>query len=198
MPRILGIVGSPRRNGNTDILVARVLESAADHGACVTSVHLADLTIRQCDGCHSCWKTGRCTKNDDMLNLYPKIAESEVLVLGTPVYWYGPTAIMKAFIDRLVFFNDPRTRPLIRGHRAALVIPFEDTTLDTSELLVQMLSKSLAYLEVQLAGKVVVPGVGERGEVLSKPESLTACEELGTLLASSETADRRTREGIDA
>lgn len=198
MSRILGIIGSPRRNGNTDILVSRVLQSASKHGATIEPVYLADLTIGQCDGCHVCWKTGHCAKSDDMLGLYPKIAESDVLIFGTPVYWYGPTAIMKAFIDRFVFFNCASSRPLIRGHRAALVVPFEDTAIQTAELLVQMFTKSLAYLEVELAGQVLVPGAGERGEVPGRPDSLTACDKLGANLALTESAGRNAKGGATA
>lgn len=175
-------MGSPRRNGNTHILVSRILDAAQELGAEVELVCLGDLTIRQCDGCHVCWKTGKCAKNDDMQALYPKLMAADIVVLGTPVYWYGPTALMKAFIDRLVFFNCPETRPRIRGHRAVLAIPFEDTTPETAELLVQMLERSLAYLEVELVGKLIVPGVGERGDVLEQPAALDECDTLGTLL----------------
>jgi multimeric flavodoxin WrbA len=183
MSKILGIMGSPRRSGNTHILVSRILDSAQRHGADVQLVCLGDLAIRQCDGCHVCWKTGKCAKNDDMQALYPKLIEADAIVLGTPVYWYGPTAIMKAFIDRLVFFNCPDNRSRIRGHRAALAIPFEDTTLATAELLVRMLEKSLAYLEMPLVGTVVVPGVGERGEVAGRVDVLENCGTLGRRLA---------------
>lgn len=184
MSKILGVMGSPRANGNTHALVSRILGSAGSRGADTELVCLGDLRIRQCDGCHVCWKTGKCAKNDDMQGLYPKLAEADAIVLGTPVYWYGPTAIMKGFIDRLVYFNSPRTRPMIRGRRAALAIPFEDTTRETADLLVRMLEKSLAYLEMPMVGRVVVPGVGELGEVLGKKEALLDCERVGCLLAN--------------
>lgn len=184
MQNVLGIMGSPRRSGNTHILVSRMLDASQQHGATTELVCLGDLHIRQCDGCHVCWKTGKCAKNDDMQALYAKIMQADALVLGTPVYWYGPTAIMKAFIDRLVFFNCPENRAKIRGHRAALAIPFEDTTPATADLLVKMLELSLAYLEIPLVGKVVVPGVGERGEVLETADALEACDHLGCRLAN--------------
>jgi multimeric flavodoxin WrbA len=183
MVKVLGIMGSPRREGNTHILVSRILDSAQQAGASVETVLLGDLRIRQCDGCHACWKSGKCAKNDDMQTLFPKIAASDVLVLGTPVYWFGPSGIMKLFIDRMVYFNSPETRKLIRGHRAALAVPFEDTAMETAEPLVQMMSKSLAYLEMKLVGQVLVPGVGERGQVLAKADALTRCDELGRQLA---------------
>ena len=95
--KILGVVGSPRRNGNTHLLVSRILEGAGEAGASVDTVFLNDLSIKECDGCHVCWKGKKCSKNDDMLDVYPKIIESDAIIFGTPVYWYGPTALMKAY-----------------------------------------------------------------------------------------------------
>lgn len=183
MSKILGIMGSPRCNGNTHILVSRILDSARQHGAESELVFLGDLTIRQCDGCHVCWKTGKCAKNDDMQGLYPKIIEADTIVFGTPVYWFGPSAIMKAFIDRMVYFNSPTTREKIRGHRAVLAVPFEDTALETAEPLIKIFEKSLAYLEMNLIGQIVVPGVGDRGDVLEHADALQACDRLGLVAA---------------
>ncbi len=111
--------------------------------------------------------------------LYPKIIESDVLVLGTPVYWYGPTALMKAFVDRLVYFNCPAHRPGIRGKRVVIVVPFEEKNPETAKLVVSFFEKCLAYLEVRLAGTLLVPGVTRRGEVRAKPECLEQARQLG-------------------
>ena len=99
---VLGVVGSPRRNGNTHILVSRVLDGAGEAGALTDLVFLGDLTIGECDGCHVCWRGKPCSKCDSMNDLYPRISDSDVLVFGTPVYWFGPTALMQAFLDRFV------------------------------------------------------------------------------------------------
>jgi len=182
MARILGVIGSPRRNGNTHILVSRLLEGAQSEGAEVDTVFLGDLHIRECDGCHTCWQGKSCSKNDDMLGLYPRIIDSDIVVLGTPVYWYGPTALMKAFIDRLVYFNCPENRALIRGKSAVIVIPYEEESKETAKLVVEFFEKSLAYLEMKLIGRIIVQGVGERGAVSKKPERLTESYELGRRL----------------
>ena len=86
MKKILGVIGSPRRNGNTHILVSRVLEGANNEGMSTDAIFLNDLSIKECNGCHVCWKSERCVKKDDMSNLYQKIIESDVIVFGTPVY----------------------------------------------------------------------------------------------------------------
>ena len=126
MKHILGVVGSPRTNGNTHVLVKRILESAHETGAQYDIIFLGDHTIRECDGCHACWEGKECSKNDDMNGLYTKIISSDVIVFGTPVYWYGPTALMKGFLDRFVYFNCPENNVKLRGKSALLVVPFED------------------------------------------------------------------------
>lgn len=179
MKRILGVIGSPRRNGNTDILVSKILEGAKAEGAAVKSVFLNDLTIKECDGCHVCWKGTPCPKNDDMLSLYPEIIASDVIIFGTPVYWYGPTALMTGFIDRFVYFNCPENRRQIRGKGGVLVIPFEEEAMETAAPVVSFFEKSLTYLEMKLIDQILVPGVSERGAVLQKEAALAKATALG-------------------
>ncbi len=183
--KVLGVVGSPRKNGNTHILVSRILEGAEKEGAEVESIFLSDLNIRECNGCHACWKGKECSKHDDMNSIYPKIVESDVIVYGTPVYWYGPTALMKAFIDRFVYFNCPENRAKIRGKSAVIAIPYEEDNPETVVPLEMLFEKSFRYLEMKLVGKIIVPGVGSKGEVLKKRDRLNDAFELGRKLAKS-------------
>jgi len=183
MKKILGVVGSPRRRGNTDLLVSAILAAAEEAGAEVEKIMLRDLRIRECDGCHTCWKGKPCSKRDDMNGLYPKIIASDVIIFGTPVYWFGPTALIKAFLDRFVYFNGPKTRRLIQGKAAVLAAPFEDTTRRTAAPLLAMFEKSLDYLEMNLVATLLVPGVGERGEILKKKAHLKKASALGRRLA---------------
>jgi len=183
MSRFLGIVGSPRHNGNTHILVNKVLEGAAQAGAEVDTLFLADHVIRECDGCHSCWKGEHCPKAEDMAEVYPRIIAANVLIFGTPVYWYGPTGLMKLFIDRFVFFNSPGHRAWLAGKSAILVVPFEETDLDTARPLVEMFEKSFAYMQLNLVAKIIVPGVSARGEVNSKADVLQQAFDVGYSLA---------------
>jgi multimeric flavodoxin WrbA len=183
MKRILAVIGSPRKGGNTELLVRKLAEGATSKGAQVDTIMLADLDIYECDGCHVCWKGKPCCKRDHMLDLYQKISDSDVIVFGTPVYWFGPTAIMKAFIDRFVYFNCPENRAKIKGKAAVTIIPFEDDDLDTARPLVELFEKSFEYLEMRLVGSVVVGGVGEKGDILKKPDRLKEAYELGKRLA---------------
>ncbi len=182
MPKLLGIVGSPRRGGNTDWLVRKVLEGAAREGAETELISLAGLRIAECDGCHACWRGTACSKRDDMNSLYSKLAASDILVFGTPVYWYGPTALMKGFIDRFVYFNCPEHRPLLRGKIAAVVAPFEETDPETVRPVLDFFARTFQYLELKLAGELVAPGNERKGAVLEKPDLLDAAVALGAKL----------------
>jgi multimeric flavodoxin WrbA len=179
MKKVLGIMGSPRINGNTHILVNKMLEGAKDNGAFTDIVFLRDLDIKECDGCYTCWKGKDCSKNDDMNNIYPKIIDSDIIVFGTPVYWYGPTALMKAFIDRFVYFNCEENRVKIKGKLTAIAVPFEEENLETAALLIEFFEKSFRYLQLKLARKIIVPGVYKKGDILNKKNFLDDAYKCG-------------------
>ena len=117
--KILGIVCSPRKGGNTEILVEQVLASARDLGADTELDFIADKKIAPCDGCESCLVTGKCKVDDDMQGMYPKLIEADGIVFGTPVYFWGMTAQAKTLIDRTFIFR--RNRPL-RNKIAAFAV----------------------------------------------------------------------------
>ena len=97
---MLGIVGSPRRGGNTEILVDEILAGAEEAVGNIEKVILNEMNINPCRACNSCYKTGKCVQDDDMSSLFEKMEQSDVWILGTPIYWWGPTAQFKAFLDR--------------------------------------------------------------------------------------------------
>ena len=183
---ILGIMGSPRRNGNTDILLSWALAGAEQAGATTKIIQLKELTINECDGCLACWKNAPCPKQDDMNPLYEKITASDAYIFATPVYWYGPTALMKGFIDRWVYFNAPDNRTKIRGKSAALLVPYEETDPINGEAVSQFFQRSLSYLEMKLIGELLVGDVGPKGAVKAIPELELAARRLGERLAKGQ------------
>lgn len=97
---VLGIFGSPRRGGNTELLLEEALLGAETEGAKVARLHLSDFTITPCKECHGCDTTGNCVVLDDMQKIYPKLLEADVVILASPIFFYGVTAWTKALIDR--------------------------------------------------------------------------------------------------
>jgi len=109
--RVLGIGGSPRKGGNTDVLLETILKGARETRTVARAVHLRDVQFQPCIGCEKCRKDRICTGlHDGMSLLYPPIQESRGLVLVSPTHNYNVTAWIKAFIDRLycfyIFEND--------------------------------------------------------------------------------------------
>lgn len=116
---VLGIVGSPRRQGNTEILADEVLAGAQATGAQTEKVILTELQITPCLACGTCQTTGTCAQQDDMPALLDKMQHSQVWVLGTPIYWAGPTAQFKAFMD-----SEARKPAFSNGEELALSMEF--------------------------------------------------------------------------
>jgi multimeric flavodoxin WrbA len=98
--KVLGIVGSPRRNGNTQIMVEEVLAAAREAGAETDIFLVHGKDIKGCDHCEACRATGKCIIEDDMQELYPLVDVADAIIFGSPVYFHGVTAQAKAIIDR--------------------------------------------------------------------------------------------------
>jgi multimeric flavodoxin WrbA/protein-tyrosine-phosphatase len=97
---VLGLQGSPRINGNTDILLTSFLAEAERLGARTQNLPVAEKNIMPCIGCRTCEREGFCPLKDDMQEIYPLLWRADLVVMATPVFFYGPPAQMKALIDR--------------------------------------------------------------------------------------------------
>ena len=101
MTRILGISGSPRRGGNTEILLDRALDGASKAGAVVEKIVLNELCLRPCQGCYDrCRERAGCVIKDDMRLIYRKLDEADALVIASPIYFGSVSAQLKIMIDR--------------------------------------------------------------------------------------------------
>jgi multimeric flavodoxin WrbA len=98
--RVLGIMGSPRRQSNTEILLDKALEGASKAGAEVEKVPISNLNISPCLEIYACFKDGNCSIKDDMQTLYDKLVEADHIVFASPIFFYGVTGQAKAVIDR--------------------------------------------------------------------------------------------------
>jgi len=98
--KALGIVGSPRRNGNTEILTQHALRAIAEEGLETELVRLGGLDIRPCNACMVCRKEERCPIEDDLFPLYLRMKEADAIILASPVYFGSATALLKALMER--------------------------------------------------------------------------------------------------
>ncbi|GAV23265.1 flavodoxin family protein [Carboxydothermus pertinax] len=117
----VGVVGSPRRRGNTEYLVKYYLKQLAKELA-TELIPLADRKIVACRGCRKCQSTGECIIQDDFQGIYPLIARSKILVLGTPVYYSSMSPLLSSFLSRLGMVSSNRGRELTGKIGVGLVI----------------------------------------------------------------------------
>lgn len=99
--KILAIVSSPRKGGNSEMLVDRFVEGAQESGHSVEKICLREKKIAPCIACEACLRNGgTCVQKDDMADILQKIIDADTIVLSTPVYYYSISAQLKAMIDR--------------------------------------------------------------------------------------------------
>jgi multimeric flavodoxin WrbA len=172
--KILALVGSPRKKGNTDLLVDAALAEAAKHGHKGRKLYLYDYEIKPCVDCRAC-KKGElvCVLKDDMSKLYKAIDTADVFILGTPIYWYGPTAKMKLLIDRLRPYVANRK---LEGKKAYLIAPSEEGPSACGPL-VDSLKMSYRYLGLVYGGEALITA-NEKGEVVGMPAEMEKARRL--------------------
>lgn len=102
MKKVLILSGSPRKNGNSDILCDEFAKGALEAGHEVEKIRVAEKKIGYCRACYACRGTGVCAIKDDMAEVLQKMIDSDVIVFASPVYFYSIDAQLKALIDRTV------------------------------------------------------------------------------------------------
>ena len=193
--RVLGLVGSGRKDGNTNTLVDKILEGAKTNGHETSKVFLADLKISPIGDCAACRKAGRCTIEDDFDALMEKVLDSDCVIFGTPLYWFGPSAQIKAFIDRWVcrmFFDEEGFRAKMRGKKCLLAVPHQDERLTGAEHLFAIMEKTFEFMEMAYVGKIQTTA-WRRSDVGKDEATLKHAFELGARLAEMEDLKKATR-----
>jgi len=97
---VLGLQGSPRREGNTAHLLSAFMDEVGRLGAEVTTLDVAEMDIHPCRACNACQEDGRCIIDDDMQEVYPLLHRADLVAAASPIFFYGVTASLKALIDR--------------------------------------------------------------------------------------------------
>ena len=120
--KVIGIVGSPRINGNTEIFTAHTLKAIAEEGIGTELIRLAGLDIKTCTACGVCLKEERCSIVDDMFPIYLKMKEADGIILASPVYYGSATALIKAFIERAGYVSRHNGEPFTGKVGGPLVI----------------------------------------------------------------------------
>ena len=190
--KVLGLAGSPLRDGNTDILLAEMLKGAVSKGAEVHTINLSELNIGPCTHCEACLIKGECKFHDDMQSVYRAMEEADYLVLASPLHFMGVTAQMKLMIDRcqaiwarkyilkIPPLGDRRKRKgffISVGGQRTIANLFEGAIVTVKSLFRSM--------DVEYAGDLLFPGIDAKCDILNSPEALNKAFEAGRNLVEN-------------
>ena len=177
--KVLAISGSPRRDGNTDDALRAALEEMEGRNPGIEAefLRITDYTIEHCRGCRHCMTHVECAiEGDDLDLLVGKMRDADLVILGAPVYWWGPPGVLKDFIDRTHGFYPDDTR--FQGKRVAVVTVAAQSGFPSHE-------KTMSWLEHYGAEYVgwLRLYAREKGEFLKKPGQLRKLIEFADELA---------------
>jgi len=186
--RVLILLGSPRKAGNSALLAEQLAKGAASGGARVETLFIQDLDINPCTGCNRCQgqEAQGCVIDDAMHDIYDMLKEARSIVFASPVYWFSVTAQLKTVIDRLYAVGGGQ-RNILKGKNFAVLLTYADSDPFTSGAVnaLRMFQDISAYLGTSLAG-TVYGSAWEAGEISTNKALLKEAYELGEKLGREE------------
>jgi multimeric flavodoxin WrbA len=182
--KVLGIMGSPRRQSNTEILLDKALEGAREAGAEVEKVLISKLRISPCLEIYACFKDGNCSIKDDMQTLYDKLLQADHIVFASPIFFYGITSQAKAVVDRCQALwarrhvlgmgkEDTRVR---RGVFISVGATRGEKLFDGAVLTVKYFFDAVG---VKYSGDLLVRGIDNKAQIKEHPTALEDAFRLG-------------------
>ena len=182
--KILGIMGSPRIQGNSDILLDQALAGAKVTGSETEKIILCRKKISGCLNCEKCNDTGVCAIKDDMPEIHKKILEADAVIHSCPVYFWAMTAQMKAYLDRWCAFFDAEWRwhqayyPKMKGKRIGLITVCGDPNVSTADPIVYSFKTTAEFTKLRWIGAVMASATA-RGEIAGNTKAKQEAYELG-------------------
>lgn len=182
---IVGFMGSPRKNGNTAILLEQLMQGAANAGAQTSIFYPNELNLAGCQGCRACKTAGHCVVQDDMQKVYQAINKADTLIFASPVYMWQMTAQLKLVMDRLYAYLKPdHTNALPKPVKVALVFTQHQPDKELFMPYFKWLARIFKFLGFEPIPEVLVgPGLSEAGEIVNDLTLMSQAYKLGEKLA---------------
>lgn len=177
MKKIFIFSSSLRKGSNSEILALKIKEGAERSGNIVKFLSARDIDVKCCTGCLSCVKTGKCVLQDSMNDLYKEIADSDILIFASPIYYYGISGLLKTFLDRLnpLFNSEYKFKEVYLAFSAA-----EDEGEETyKRALIAVSGWTDCFDGVEIKDVVFVGGVDSPNAVNSHEDVLYKALKLG-------------------
>ena len=174
--KIVVLNGSPRKGGNTEIMAQAFAEAARKNQNEVSILDVASMNICGCLGCKYCWAhKGECVQKDDMGKVFAALADADVVVFASPIYWFDITAQMKTVIDRLYAGGSVG----FHFHKTALLLDAgADHVFDAA---ITQYKAMTSYLKWEDMGIITLPNMETKGSMTTAP-NLDAVVKLGESL----------------
>lgn len=187
--KVVVLLGSPRKKGNSTALAKQIIHGAESSGAMVETVYLNGLNIKPCQGCYSCRKPNSrgCVVDDDMQTVYPKVQTADRWVIASPVYWFSMSAQTKLFMDRcFAMFKETAQENYLLNKRIAIAMSYGDTDAFNSGCVnaLRSFQDAYRYAGANIIG-MVYGSAEEPGEIASNTSLMKQAEELGKKLMQS-------------
>ncbi len=185
MKTLLAVASSPRRGGNSDLLLAEFCRAAEEAGWKVDLVQISKLNFRPCQACDACAKDGHCILKDDMQDIYPKFIESHALVIASPVTFASLNAQLKMFIDRFqCWWNAKYTlqKPFIpedAKHPGFFICVGALQNKAYCENALQIIKVYFHNINHKLLGSLSLRGYDAKGEIAEDPAALQQAYQAG-------------------
>ena len=163
--KVLGLVGGARREGNTVTLVGQILDGAKSKGAEVEQIFLTDFSIKYIQDCRECRKAGHCLIEDDFDKIMEKVYASDIIVFGTPLYWFGPSAQFKVFLDRWncpLSLNPQGAFGRLKGKKWILAVPQGSPDMHIGDHLFAMMERGCGLGHMEYVGGIQVQALGRK------------------------------------
>ena len=182
--KVLGIMGSPRVGGNSDVLLDEALAGAKAAGAEVEKIILDKKKIAGCKDCKKCNETGICVIKDDMREIQEKILEAYAVIHSVPVYFWSMTAQMKAYLDRWCVFFDESWNwqkayyPQMRGKRIGVITVCGDSNVHTADPIVHSFKSTVEMTKMNWLGAVMA-SANDKGDIANNKAALREAFALG-------------------
>jgi len=184
--KIVVVLGSPRRNGNSATLAKQLVAGAEAIGAKVESFYLHGMKINACSACDWCRDDmGRdCNIDDDMKLLYPKLREADALVIAGPIYWFTVSAQTKLFMDRCYALGGPEGNALA-GKQIGVVLTYADPDPFCSGAVnaLRAFQDGFRYVGADIVG-MVYGSASKAGEIADNEQVMQQAYDLGQKLAN--------------
>lgn len=178
------LLGSPRSGGNSEQLADALARGAEEKGFEVRKIRLAGKKLNGCLDCRKCWSTGTpCVQRDDMGAVHEGMADADVLVFATPLYFYSWSAQMKPVWDRLIPFFGDSAKIKFAGKRAVLLSAAGDAEESVFEGLRASFRLACGYAGWKIEGMICAPDMYPKTDMAEKGEKfLSEAYELGRSL----------------